>query len=116
MGATHVERPHFGAGGLSLRAEDASGLDPSELGQSTLPGLNGTYDRVTCNTKMARDVDEAARALAASDEEGEALASTMHAFEEVVIALPKGDGEPRYGVKYCRMCELSCPVGRRSHG
>jgi epoxyqueuosine reductase len=84
----------------------------SELGQSALPGINGTYDRVTCNTKMARDVDEAARALAASDEEGEALASTMNAFEDGVMAMPEADGEPQHGVKYCRMCELSCPVGR----
>jgi epoxyqueuosine reductase len=84
----------------------------SELGQSQLPGINGTYDRVTCNTKMSRDVEDAARAMAASDEEGETLASTMNAFEEAVLALPKGDGKPQYGVKYCRMCELSCPVGK----
>jgi epoxyqueuosine reductase len=84
----------------------------SELGQALLPGIDGTYDRVTCNTKMSRDVDDAARAIAASDEEGEALASTMNSFEEAVLALPKGDGEPQYGVKYCRMCELSCPVGK----
>ena len=85
----------------------------SELGQSLLPGINGTYDRVTCHTKMSRDVEEAARAMATSDEEGDALASTMNAFEEVVMTPPKGDGEPRYGVKYCRACELSCPVGRQ---
>ena len=71
---------------------------------------------MTCNTKMSRDVEEAARALAASEEEGEALASTMNAFEEVVLAMLEGAGEPQYGVKYCRMCELSCPVGKRSHG
>ncbi len=99
-----------------VKAFDRTVYSSSELGQSALPGINGTYDRVTCNTKMARDVDEAARAMAASDEEGKALASTMNAFEEVVMALPKGDGEPRYGVKYCRRCELSCPVGRRSGG
>ncbi len=84
------------------------------LGPSILPGINGTYDRVTCNGKMSRDVEEAARALAASDEEGDDLASTMNAFEEVVMAMPKGQGEPRYGVKYCRRCELSCPVGRQT--
>jgi epoxyqueuosine reductase len=95
-------------------AFDHTVYSSSALGQSALPGINGTYDRVTCNTKMSRDVDEAARAMAASDEEGEALASTMNAFEEVVMALPRSDGEPQYGVKYCRMCELSCPVGRRS--
>jgi epoxyqueuosine reductase len=69
---------------------------------------------VTCNSKMTRDVEDAARAMATSDAEGEALASNMNAFEEVVMAMPKGDGEPRYGVKYCRMCELSCPVGRHA--
>jgi epoxyqueuosine reductase len=97
-------------------AFDNTVYSSSELEQSILPGVNGTYDRVTCNTKMARDVEEAARAMAASDEEGEALASTMNAFEEVVMTMPKGDGEPQYGVKYCRRCELSCPVGGRYGG
>jgi epoxyqueuosine reductase len=96
-----------------VKAFERAVYSPEELGQSALPGLNGTYDRVTCNTKMARDVDEAARAMAASDAEGKALASTMNAFEEVEMALPSADGAPRYGVKYCRACELSCPVGRR---
>lgn len=85
---------------------------PSELAQSSLPGTDGTYDRVTCNTKMARDVDEAARSMARSEQEGEALASTMNLFEETVMTMPQGEGEPRYGVRYCRRCELSCPVGR----
>ena len=40
----------------------------------------------------------------------------MNAFEEAILAMPEGEGEPQYGVKYCRRCELSCPVGRRSHG
>ncbi len=99
-----------------VRAFDRAAYSSSELGQSLLPSLDGTYDRVNCNTQMARDVDEAAGAMAASDEEGAALASTMNAFEEVELALPRGDGEPRYGVKYCRACELSCPVGRRRVG
>ena len=97
-----------------VKAFDHAAYSSSELGQSTLPGINGTYDRVTCNAKMSRDVEKAARAMAASDEEGDALASTMNEFEEAVLAMPKGDGEPQYGVKYCRMCELSCPVGRQA--
>ena len=36
----------------------------------------------------------------------------MNAFEEAVMALSPDDREARYGVKYCRRCELSCPVGR----
>jgi epoxyqueuosine reductase len=99
-----------------VKAFDHTAYSSSELGQALLPGINGTYDRVTCNTKMSRDVEEAARTLAASDEEGDALASTMNAFEEAVMAVPQGDGELHYGVKYCRMCELSCPVGKRPQG
>ena len=97
-----------------VKAFDHTAYTPADLGQTILPGINGTYDRVTCNSKMSRDVEKAARAMAANDEEGEALASTMNAFEEAILALPKGEGEPQYGVKYCRMCELSCPVGRRT--
>ena len=36
----------------------------------------------------------------------------MNVFEEAVMTLPPAGAEPRYGVKYCRRCELSCPVGR----
>ena len=85
----------------------------SELGQSLLPGINGTYDRVTCNTKMSRDVEDAARALATSDEEGEDLASTMNAFEEAVMALPPAERRSRSTASSTAgCCELSCPVGR----
>lgn len=93
-------------------AFDAIAYNASSLGQSQLPGTDGTYDRVTCNTKMARDVEDAARALATSEQDCQDLASTMNAFEEAVMPLRSAGGEPRYGVKYCRRCELSCPVGR----
>jgi epoxyqueuosine reductase len=94
-------------------AFDEAAYDASALGQSELPGTDGTYDRITCNTKMAQDVADAAAALAAGDADQKDLASTMNAFEEAVMALPAaGSGEARYGVKYCRRCELSCPVGR----
>jgi hypothetical protein len=49
---------------------------------------------------MSRDVEKAAKAMAASDEEGDALASTMNAFAEAVLAMPKGGGGPQHGVKY----------------
>jgi epoxyqueuosine reductase len=93
-------------------AFDAPAYDASALGQPDLPGLDGTYDRVTCNTKMAQDVEEAARALSTNEEDRRELASTMNAFEEAVLVLPPASGQARYGVKYCRRCELSCPVGR----
>ena len=93
-------------------AFEATAYDAPALGQAQLPGTDGTYDRITCNTKMAQDVEDAAKALAMSEEGRKDLASTMNAFEEAVIALPLAGGEARYGVKYCRRCELSCPVGR----
>ena len=93
-------------------AFDETAYDATALGQSQLPGADGTYDRITCNTKMAQDVEDAAGALATSEEDRKDLASTMNVFEEAVMALPSADGEARYGVKYCRRCELSCPVGR----
>jgi len=93
-------------------AFDEIAYHASALGQLQLPGTDGSYDRVTCNTKMAQDVEDAARALATSEEDPTQLASTMNAFEEAVMALTPARTGARYGVKYCRRCELSCPVGR----
>ena len=93
-------------------AFDETAYDASALGQSQLPGTDGSYDRIVCNTKMAQDVEDAARALATSEEDPKDLASTMNAFEEAAMALKPAGTEARDGVKYCRGCELSCPVGR----
>lgn len=93
-------------------AFDEAAYDATALGQPELPGTDGTYDRITCNTKMAQDVEDAAGALARSEEDRKVLASTMNAFEEAVMALPAAGDDARHGVKYCRRCELSCPVGR----
>lgn len=98
-------------GACPVGAFDEPAYFADRLGQSQLPGTDGTYDRITCNTKMAQDVDDAAESLATSGEDRENLASTMNAFEEAVMALPAAGDEARYGVKYCRSCELSCPVG-----
>ena len=79
-------------------------------------GADGTYDRVTCYTKVAQDVQDAAAALAAGEEERRNLVATMNAFEEAVAALSPAGDEARYGVKYCRRCELNCPAGKRAEG
>ncbi|HMK92111.1 MAG TPA: hypothetical protein VK576_03850, partial [Thermoleophilia bacterium] len=98
-------------GACAVRAFGETAYDADALWQSELPATDGTYDRITCNTKMAQDVEDAAAALATSQDASSKLASTMNAFEEAVMALPSGGGQTRYGVKYCRRCELSCPVG-----
>ena len=84
-----------------------------KLGQSMLPGIDGTYDRVTCNVKMDQDIEDAVMAMQASDEEHHGILQSIGEFEEGVKVTPKGDTEPSYCVKYCRNCELSCPVGKR---
>jgi len=94
-------------------AFNETAYDAAALGQSQLPGSDGTYDRAICNAKMAQDVEDAAAALATSTQDSREVASTMNAFEEAVMGLPAAGGEVRYGVKYCRRCELSCPVGRQ---
>jgi epoxyqueuosine reductase len=83
-----------------------------ELNQSILPGVDGTYDRVTCNVKMDQDIEDAVRAMPASDEEQQEIKQSIDAFEGGGKMPPKSDNVPSYWVKYCRKCELSCPVGK----
>jgi epoxyqueuosine reductase len=82
------------------------------LGQSILPGINGTYDRVTCNVKMEQDIEEAVMALPVGDEERQDVRLAIDEFEEGVMVNPRGSREPYPCVKYCRACELACPVGK----
>jgi epoxyqueuosine reductase len=82
------------------------------LGQSILPGINGTYDRVTCNLKMEKDIEKAVMAIPAGDEEHQEVRLAIDEFEEGAKVKPKGAKEPYYCVKYCRRCELACPVGK----
>jgi len=60
-----------------------------EYGQKELPGRNGVFDRIKCNYQM--EIDNAN-------------------FEEVQYG---GQAESTIRVKYCRKCELACPVGRK---
>jgi epoxyqueuosine reductase len=58
------------------------------LGLTQLPGRTGVYDRVRCNIQMQRDKDRAKEAV-----------------------FDGGDVRGKV-VKYCRLCEWSCPVSR----
>lgn len=60
------------------------GLDPGEV----LPGRDGRFSRPLCNIQMEVDEDEAR--------------------EEDV----EGFDRPVEIIKYCRRCELACPVGK----
>ena len=59
-----------------------------EFGLSLLPSRTGVYSRHLCNVQMECD-----------DKKG----------EKIVV---EGQDEPGKLVKYCRHCELSCPVGK----
>ena len=59
-----------------------------EFGQNELPARTGLYNRDTCNVQMELDIDNSER----TDLEGR--------------------NEPARVIKYCRKCELACPVGK----
>jgi epoxyqueuosine reductase len=82
-----------------------------KMGQSLLPGINGTYDRVTCNVKLEKDIDEAVMAIPAGDEEHQEVLQAIGEFEQGIKLKPHGNKQPLCCVKYCRGCELVCPVG-----
>ena len=86
------------------------------LGQSILPGINGTYDRVTCNMKMEKDIEEAIMTMSVGAKEHQAVRLAIDKFEEGVMVKPKGHNDSCYCIKYCRRCELSCPVGKQGDG
>ncbi len=82
------------------------------LDQPLLPGINGTYDRVTCNVKMEKDIEEAVMAIPARHEKQQEVLKAIDEFEEGVKLKQQGEKIPSYCVKYCRRCELSCPPTR----
>jgi len=60
-----------------------------EFDAAALPGRDGVFSRLRCNVQMKAEND-AAEALEADEQEN-----------------------PRQLVRFCRRCELACPVGRR---
>ena len=61
---------------------------PIELGMVTLPGKDGKYDRETCRPETEKNIED-----------------------KELIQLD-GHEEPVRVIKFCRLCELSCPVGK----
>jgi epoxyqueuosine reductase len=61
---------------------------------------------------MENDIEESVMAIPADNEEHQEVRQAINEFEEGVMMKSKGDNEPYYCVKYCRRCELVCPVGK----
>jgi epoxyqueuosine reductase len=60
----------------------------SQTGLDHLPGWDGTFSRSTCNNQMQKDIGDAKEGI--DPENGDVLKI----------------------IKYCRRCELACPVGK----
>ena len=84
---------------------------PRELDQAVLPGTDGTYDRVVCNTKLEEQIEEASKAMRASEQEHQEIRESVQEFEECGAGVREEDFCPEFCVKFCRECELSCPAG-----
>ncbi len=61
---------------------------PVDMGMVTLPGRNGCYDRETCRLETDKNV-------------AEKEAIELDGYKGKVVA-----------IKFCRRCEISCPVGK----
>lgn len=70
-------------------AFDEAIYSPETYNLAILPGRDGTYARPSCNIQMQKNNDVAK------------------------AKIPVGFSKPVKVVKYCRMCEWSCPVGKK---
>ncbi len=61
---------------------------PIEMGMVALPGKNGWYDRETCRPELDKCIKD----------------------KEYIQV--EGYKEPLGAIRFCRLCELSCPVGK----
>ena len=61
---------------------------PIEMEMVTLPGRDGNYNRETCRPETEKNIED-----------------------KEVIQL-EGHKEPVSVIKFCRLCELSCPIGK----
>jgi epoxyqueuosine reductase len=63
-------------------------FNPVQMGVTDLPGRDGNFSRPICNIQMQSDIDAA------------------------IEDIDPQSGEMEKIIKYCRRCELACPVGQ----
>lgn len=76
-------------------------LSPTEAGMDTLPGRDGYFSRARCTIQMDKDVEDSDMAVAKGFLSG--LDKSALVTEEV--------SQTEKRIKWCRRCELACPVG-----
>ena len=77
-------------------------LSPDEAGIHALPGRDGRFSRARCYIQMDKDVEDSAMAVA------EGFLSGLDKSAMVT----DGGSQTEKRIKWCRRCELACPVGR----
>jgi epoxyqueuosine reductase len=82
-------------------AFDGAVFSSVETGLSALPGRDGSYSRPRCNTQMGNDFDDAGLTVV------EGYMSELHQSSVEM----EGASQSGEGIKWCRRCELACPIG-----
>jgi len=94
-----------------IKAFEQKVFSSKALNLSKLPGTEGTYDRVTCNVKMNQDIVNAIDAVPSGQKEKHEARLAIDGFEDG-FRNKSQKAVVDYCVKYCRRCELVCPVGK----
>ncbi len=76
-------------------------LSPNETGVYVLPGRDGCFSRAKCNIQMALDVKDA----------GVAVERRLLSEKDLSSMETEGISQTEKRIKWCRQCELACPVG-----
>jgi epoxyqueuosine reductase len=76
-------------------------LSSAETGMYTLPGRDGCFSRAKCSIQMDKDVKDSDMAV------GKEFLSGLDQSALETRGLSQTEG----GIKWCRRCELACPVG-----
>ena len=65
-----------------------------------------------CNRKMDKEIADAVLNMPAGGEAHRDVLQAIDEFEEAVAERLHGDKLASCCVKYCRRCELACPLGK----
>jgi epoxyqueuosine reductase len=76
-------------------------LSSAETGMYTLPGRDGCFSRAKCSIQMDKDVKDSDMAV------GKEFLSGLDQLAVETRGLSQTEGR----IKWCRRCELACPVG-----
>jgi len=77
---------------------EKNGLSAVETGMVTLPGRDGCFSRAKCMIQIGKDVEDSGIDLKEMEQSEMDIEGMSHTKERI---------------RYCRRCELACPVGNQ---